>query len=255
MTKLIKTLEYNSGFDFVDMMNEFDYEYVKFMGGRANGTYMLGIDDEDELLYMELPADDYDGKVRRVAALGLKQSIILPGRFNYLCDDTTQSGKSIEFKRTLAECNIVNQFLDDEFTIEGTQLDMEGFFSKSNFTGFTDGLTIKDSSIKVTHMFGDSNGLAEVTFKNCELSSLIGLTSNSDVECVTFEGCSLVVKDNSHLKLHERPLEARCLDEIFGRKTITVNLICCDDSLIEELIKLNSREQQFFRELEINILD
>lgn len=251
----MNVLEYSSGFDFVDMVKEFDYEYVTFMGGRANGTYMLGIDDEDEMLYMELPADDYDGRVRKVAALGLKQSIILPGRINYLCDDTTQSGKSIKFKRTLAECNIVNQFLDDEFTIKGTQLNMEGFFHKSNFTGFDNGLTIKDSSIEVTHMFGDSEGLTEVTFKNCELSSLVGLTQNSDIECVTFEGCSLVVKDNSHLKPHERPLEASCLDEIFGRKTITVNLRCCDDSLIEELMKLNSRAQQFFRELEINILD
>ena len=253
--KLIRTLEYASGFDFVDMMNEFDYEYVKFMGSRTNGTYMLGIDDEDELLYMELPADDYDGEVRRVAALGLKQSIILPGRINYLCESTTQSGKFIKFKRTLSECNIVNQFLDDDVEIEGNQIDMEGFFSKSKFTGFTDGLTIKNSSIEVTHMFGDSKGLTEVTFKNCELSSLIGLTYNSDIECVTFEGCSFVVKDDSNIKPHERRLEATCLDEIFDRKVTTVNLRCCDNSLIEELMKLNSRAQQFFRELEINITD
>ena len=43
---VMNVLEYVSGFDFVDMMQEFDYEYVKFMGGRANGTYMLGIDDD-----------------------------------------------------------------------------------------------------------------------------------------------------------------------------------------------------------------
>ena len=245
---MINTLEDKSGFDFVDMMNEFDGEYIKFMGSTENGTYLVSVDDVDGMLYMKVPVDDYHGIVRKVAALGLKQRIILPGRISYLEDYTTQSGKSVKFKRTLAECNIVNRFLDNEFSIEGTQLDMEGFFSKSNFTEFTGGLTIKNSSIKVTHMFGDSKGLAEVTFKNCELSSLIGLTSNS-------EGCSLVVKDNSQLKPHERPLEASCLDEVFGRKTITVNLICCDDSLIEELIKLNSREQQFFRELEINILD
>lgn len=85
----MNVLEYNSGFDFIDMMNEFDYGYVKFMGGRTNGTYMLGIDDENEMLYMELPADDYDGRVRKVVALGLKQSIILPRRINYLCDSTT----------------------------------------------------------------------------------------------------------------------------------------------------------------------
>ena len=251
----MSVLEYNSEFDFIDMMNEFDYGYVKFMGGRTNGTYMLGIDDENEMLYMELPADDYDGRVRKVVALGLKQSIILPGRINYLYDGTTQSGESIKFKRTLAECNIVNQFLDDEFKIEGTQLDMEGFFHKSNFTGFENGLTIKDSSIEVAYMFWGSKGLSEVTFKNCELSSLVGFTLNSDLESVTFEGCSLIVKDNSNLKPYERRLEASCLDEIFGRKTTTVNLRCCDDSLIEELMKLNSRAQQFFRDLEINILD
>ena len=216
---------------------------------------MLGIDDEDEMLYMELPADDYDGRVRKVVALGLKQSIILPGRINCLCDGTTQSGESIKFKRTLAECNIVNQFLDDEFKIEGIQLDMEGFFHKSNFTGFENGLTIKDSSIEVACMFWGSKGLSEVTFKNCELSSLVGFTLNSDLESVTFEGCSLIVKDNSNLKPYERRLEASCLDEIFGRKTTTVNLRCCNDSLIEELMKLNSRAQQFFRDLEINILD
>ena len=155
----------------------------------------------------------------------------------------------------MAECNIVNQFLDDEFKIEGTQLDMEGFFHKSNFTGFENGLTIKDSSIEVACMFWGSKGLSEVTFKNCELSSLVGFTLNSDLESVTFEGCSLIVKDNSNLKPYERRLEASCLDEIFGRKTTTVNLRCCDDSLIEELMKLNSRAQQFFRDLEINILD
>lgn len=51
MTKLIKTLEYNSGFDFVDMMNEFDSEYVKFMGSTINGTYLVSIDDVDGMLY------------------------------------------------------------------------------------------------------------------------------------------------------------------------------------------------------------
>lgn len=248
-------LEYNSGFDFIDMMKEFDYEYVKFMGGRVNGTYMLGIDDEDEMLYMELPADDYDGRVRKVAALGLKQSIILPGRINYLCDSTTQSGKSIKFKRTLAECNIVNQFLDDEFKVEGTQLDMEGFFHESNFTGFDNGLTIKDSSIEVTNMFGGSKGLTEVAFKNCELSSLVGLTLNSDVECVTFEGCTYVTRDNSNLKFYKRKLEANCLDDIFGHRTTIVNLRDCNSSLIEELIRLTSKSSRFIRELEINILD
>ena len=248
-------LEYKSGFDFVDMMKEFDYEYVKFLGSTDDGTYMLGVDYDDEMLYMKVPVDEYDGKVRRVATLGLKQSIILPGRINYLCDDTTQNGKSIKFKRTLAECNIVNQFLDNEFKIEGTHVDIEGFFHTSNFTGFKNGLTIKDSSIEVAHMFGSSKGLTEVTFKRCELSSLIGLTYNSDIECVTFEGCSFVVKDNSNIKPHQRRLEATCLDEIFDRRVTTVNLRCCDDSLIEELMKLNSRAQQFFRELEINITD
>lgn len=32
VTLVMNVLEYNSGFDFIDMMNEFDYEYVKFMG-------------------------------------------------------------------------------------------------------------------------------------------------------------------------------------------------------------------------------
>lgn len=248
-------LAYNSGFDFVDIIKEFDYDYVKFAGCTSNGTHVLGVDNDDELLYISVPVDEYDGKVRRIAPLGLKQGVILARRINYSGNSTTQSGKSISYKRVLADCNIFNQFLDDEVKIEGNQIDMEGFFSKSNFTGFDNGLTIKDSSIEVAHMFGSSKGLTNVTFKNCELSSLVGLTQNSDIECVTFEGCSLVVKDNSHLKPHERPLEASCLDEIFGRKTITVNLMCCDDSLIDELMKLNSRAQQSFRELEINILD
>ena len=248
-------LAYDSGFDFVDIIKEFDYDYVKFAGCTSNGTYVLGVDNDDELLYISVPVDEYDGKVRRIAPLGLKQGVILARRINYSGNSTTQSGKSISYKRVLADCNIFNQFLDDEVKIEGNQIDMEGFFSKSNFTGFDNGLTIKDSSIEVAHMFGSSKGLTNVTFKNCELSSLVGLTYNSDIECVTFEGCSLVVKDNSNLKAHDRRLEATCLDEIFDRRVTTVNLRYCDDSLIEELMRLNSREQQFFRELEINILD
>ena len=248
-------LAYNSGFDFVDIIKEFDYEYVKFAGCTSNGTYVLGVDNDDELLYISVPVDEYDGKVRRIAPLGLKQGVILARRINYSGNSTTQSGKSISYKRVLADCNIFNQFLDDEVKIEGNQIDMEGFFSKSNFTGFDNGLTIKDSSIEVAHMFGSSKGLTNVTFKNCELSSLVGLTYNSDIECVTFEGCSFVAKDNSNIKTRERRLEATCLDEIFDRRVTTVNLRCCDDSLIEELMRFNSREQQFFRELEINILD
>lgn len=152
-------------------------------------------------------------------------------------------------------CNIVNQFLDDEFEIKGTQIGMEGFFNNSNFVGFDNGLLIRDSSIKVAHMFGNSKDLKDVIFKNCELSSLVGLVSNSDVECVTFEGCSYVARDDSHLKLHERRLEATSLDDIFDYKTKVVNLKHYDISLIEELMQLNEGLQKFFRELEINILD
>lgn len=252
---MINTLKYNSEFDFIDMMNEFDYEYVKFMGSTENGTYLVSIDDVDGMLYMEVPVDDYDGIVRKVAALGLKQRIILPRRISYLEDYTTQSGKSVKFKRTLAGCNIVNLFLDNEFSIEGTQLDMEGFFHRSNFSDFKNGLTIKDSSIEVAHMFGSSKGLANVTFKNCELSSLVGLVSDSEIECVTFEGCKYVAKDYSQLKSWEKRLEATCLDDIFGHNTTTVNLRDCDSSLIEVLMRLTSKSSLFFRELEINITD
>lgn len=252
---MINTLKYDSEFDFIDMMNEFDYEYVKFMGSTENGTYLVSIDDVDGMLYMEVPVDDYDGIVRKVAALGLKQRIILPRRISYLEDYTTQSGKSVKFKRTLAGCNIVNRFLDNEFSIEGTQLDMEGFFHRSNFSDFKNGLTIKDSSIEVAHMFGSSKGLANVTFKNCELSSLVGLVSDSEIECVTFEGCKYVAKDYSQLKSWEKRLEATCLDDIFGHNTTTVNLRDCDSSLIEVLMRLTSKSSLFFRELEINITD
>lgn len=248
-------LKYNSKFDFIDMMNEFDYEYVKFMGSTENGTYLVSIDDVDGMLYMEVPVDDYDGIVRKVAALGLKQRIILPRRISYLEDYTTQSGKSVKFKRTLAGCNIVNRFLDNEFSIEGTQLDMEGFFHRSNFSDFKNGLTIKDSSIEVAHMFGSSKGLTNVTFKNCELSSLVGLVSDSEIECVTFEGCKYVAKDYSQLKSWGKRLEATCLDDIFGHNTTTVNLRDCDSSLIEVLMRLTSKSSLFFRELEINITD
>ena len=252
---MINTLKYNSEFDFIDMMNEFDYEYVKFMGSTENGTYLVSIDDVDRMLYMEVPVDDYDGIVRKVAALGLKQRIILPRRISYLEDYTTQSGKSVKFKRTLAGCNIINRFLDNEFSIEGTQLDMEGFFHRSNFSDFKNGLTIKDSSIEVAHMFGSSKGLTNVTFKNCELSSLVGLVSDSEIECVTFEGCKYVAKDYSQLKSWEKRLEATCLDDIFGHNTTTVNLRDCDRTLIEVLMRLTSKPSLFFRELEINILD
>lgn len=252
---MINTLKYNSEFDFIDMMNEFDYEYVKFMGSTENGTYLVSIDDVDGMLYMEVPVDDYDGIVRKVAALGLKQRIILPRRISYLEDYTTQSGKFVKFKRTLAGCNIVNRFLDNEFSIEGTQLDMEGFFHMSNFSDFKNGLTIKDSSIEVAHMFGSSKGLTNVTFKNCELSSLVGLVSDSEIECVTFEGCKYVAKDYSQLKSWEKRLEATCLDDIFGHNTTTVNLRDCDSTLIEVLMRLTSKSSLFFRELEINITD
>ena len=89
-------MKYNSEFDFIDMMNEFDYKYVKFMGSTENGTYLVSIDDMDGMLYMKVPVDEYDGIVRKIVALGLKQSIILPGRISYLEDYIPQSGKSVK---------------------------------------------------------------------------------------------------------------------------------------------------------------
>lgn len=104
-------------------------------------------------------------------------------------------------------------------------------------------------------MFGNSKCLKDVIFKNCELSSLVGMVSDIDVESVTFEGCSYVARDNSNLKSWERRLEATTLDDVFGWQTKVVNLNHCDVSLIEELMRLNEGSQMFFRELEINILD
>ena len=104
-------------------------------------------------------------------------------------------------------------------------------------------------------MFGSSKGLTNVPFKNCELSSLVGLVSDSEIECVTFEGCKYVAKDYSQLKSWEKRLEATCLDDIFGHNTTTVNFRDCDRTLIEVLMRLTSKSSLFFRELEINILD
>jgi len=247
-------LAYNSGFDFADVVKDLDGDYVKLMGTTIDGRYCFDAGG-DKMIYVHLPMNDNDCMVRKLAVLGIKKNVVLPKKMNFLGNVTNSNGKMVCYKRTLEDCTIVNRQVDDEFEIVGEQINMEGFFHKSNFIDFDNGLVIKDSSIDVSYMFSNSKGLTEVTFKRCDLSSLVGLTYNSDIECVTFEGCSLVVKDNSNLKPHERRLEATCLDEIFDRRVTTVNLRYCDDSLIEELMKLNSREQQFFRELEINILD
>ena len=143
----MNVLEYNSGFDFIDMMNEFDYEYVKFMGGRANGTYMLGIDDEDEMLYMELPADDYDGRVRKVVALGLKQSIILPGRINYLCDSTTHMN------------------CDCDLAIDSSALKVNSMFYNSK--GLSN-LTFEGCSLTDLRKLTLGSDIKEIEFKKCK---------------------------------------------------------------------------------------
>lgn len=247
-------IEYNSGFDFANVVNDLDGDYVKFMGTTINGKYCFGV-GEDEMIYVNLPTDDNDGIVRKLATLRINKNIVLPKKMNFLGNVTNSNGKMVRFKRTLQGCTIVNRQMDDEFEIVGKQIDMEGFFNKSYFIGFDDGLVIKNSSIEVSHMFDDSKGLKNITFKNCELSSLVGLVSNSDVECVTFEECSYMARDDSHLKSYERRLEATGLDEVFGWQTTVVNLKHCDASLIEELMRLNEGHPMFFRELEINILD
>lgn len=192
-------IEYNSGFDFANVVNDLDDDYVKFMGTTINGKYCFGV-GEDEMIYVNLPTDDNDGIVRKLATLRINKNIVLPKKMNFLGNVTNLNGKMVRFKRTLQGCTIVNRQMDDEFEIVGKQIDMEGFFNKSYFIGFDDGLVIKNSSIEVSHMFDDSKGLKNITFKNCELSSLVGLVSNSDVECVTFEDCSYIARDDSHLK-------------------------------------------------------
>lgn len=247
-------IEYDSGFDFIDVVNDLDGDYVKFMGTSIDSRYCFDI-DENNVIHVNLPMDDHDGVVRKVGALGIKKNIILPRKLNYLGNVTNSNGKMIRFKRTLEDCTIVNRQLDDEFEIVGKRIDMEGFFNRSFFIGFDNGLLIRDSSIEVAHMFGNSKCLKDVIFKNCELSSLVGMVSNSDVESVTFEGCAYIARDDSNLKSWERRLEATTLDDVFGWQTKVVNLNHCDVSLIEELMRLNEGSQMFFRELEINILD
>lgn len=251
---MVNTLEYTSGFDFAGAVNDLDGDYVKLMGTTINGKYCFGV-GEDEMIYVNLPTDDNDGIVHKLATLRINKNIVLPKKMNFLGNVTNSNGKIVRYKRTLEDCTIVNRQLDDEFEIVGKQIDMEGFFRKSTFVGFENGLTIKNSSIEVACIFCDSKGLSKVTFKNCELSSLVGLVSNSDVECVTFEDCSYIARDDSHLKSYERRLEATGLDEVFGWQTTVVNLKHCDVSLVEELIRLNEGSPLFFRELEINILD
>lgn len=170
-----------------------------------------------------------------------------------LPEDMYMFGSS--YDNTFEGALVLGSSVDNKLTFGSEYTSVNYMFCNAEFHYLHGELTIFDSILDINSMFYYSKGLHHVTFKNCELSSLVGLTQNSDVECVTFENCSLVVTDNSHLNSWGQKLEAGCLDEIFGRKTTTVNSTGCDDSLIEELIKLNSRVQQFVRELEINILD
>lgn len=251
---MTSVIEYVSGFDFADVIKDLDGDYVKLMGTTINGRYCFNVGD-DKMIYVHLPMNDNDGMVRKLAVLGIKKNVVLPKKMNFLGNVTNSNGKMVCYKRTLEDCTIVNRKLDDEFEIVGKQIDMEGFFNKSYFIGFDNGLTIKNSSIEVAHMFENSKSLKHVIFKNCELSSLVGLVSNSDVEFVTFEDCSYVARDDSHLKSYERRLEASGLDDVFGWQTTVVNLKNCDVSLVNELMRLNEDSPTFLRELEINITD
>lgn len=251
---MTSVIEYVSGFDFADVVKDLDGDYVKLMGTTTSDRYCFGI-GEDKIIYINLPTDEHDGIVRKLAPLRLRKNVVLPKRMNFLGNVTNSNGKMVRYKGTLEDCTIVNRKLDDEFEIVGKQIDMEGFFNKSYFIGFDNGLTIKNSSIEVAHMFENSKSLKHIIFKNCELSSLVGLVSNSDVEFVTFEDCSYVARDDSHLKSYERRLEASGLDDVFGWQTTVVNLKNCDVSLVNELMRLNEDSPTFLRELEINITD
>lgn len=128
-------IEYDSGFDFIDVVNDLDGDYVKFMCTSIDSRYCFDI-DENNVIHVNLPMDDHDGVVRKVGALGIKKNIILPRKLNYLGNVTNSNGKMIRFKRTLEDCTIVNRQLDDEFEIVGKRIDMEGFFNRSFFYWF-----------------------------------------------------------------------------------------------------------------------
>lgn len=65
-------IEYDSGFDFIDVVNDLDGDYVKFMGTSIDSRYCFDI-DENNVIHVNLPMDDHDGVVRKVGALGIKK--------------------------------------------------------------------------------------------------------------------------------------------------------------------------------------
>lgn len=247
-------IEYASGFDFANVLNEFNNEYVRFMGTTIDDKYYMNI-DEDGILNINLPMDDHSGIVRKVAPLGVKKNIVLPRKMNFLGDVTNLVGKMVRFKRTLEDCTIVNRYLDDDFKIVGKRIDMEGFFYKSTFIGFDNGLVIKNSSIEVNFMFAGSRGLKRITFENCELSNLNGLAYYSDVDEVTFVNCSFVENDNSRTTMVVEKQEADSLSDLFDKGFRTLNLKGCDENLIHYLMQLHGASTTYFDNLEINILD
>lgn len=103
---------------------------------------------------------------------------------------------------------------------------------------FDDSITIRGEDVSVSDAFRGTRDIKTVVFRDCELYHFRGLLQDSEVEKLTFEGCSL----SDSFKKNSRKLDAL---KVLSPELRRLEFVSCSDELVAYFEKLVSSSSDF----------
>lgn len=195
-----------------------------------------------------------DGRIVSMKNLGIDRPILLPRvlETGTYTDAFSSKIKPISYYRTFSECVITrrdeNGHVSDIISTNDEFMNMEEMFRDSTFENFQVSLMITRSCLNAKGMFCGTKTLSRVLFNECKFTEIDGLFFESDIESVSFIGCSLDENFNMYTKVST-------LFGVFGSNIKRIELNGCDDKLIASIMYLYRSADYSSFDFEINIIE
>ena len=149
------------------------------------------------------------------------------------CDDFLEASR---IKGLFRNCDL--EFVGCQFELGNNIKSIDKLFMNTDIKAFDDSITIRGGDIGVSDAFRGTRGVKTVVFKDCELYHFRGLLQNSEVETLTFDGCSL----SDSFKKNSQKLDAL---KVLSPKLRRLEFINCSDELVEYFEKLVDSSSDF----------
>ena len=149
------------------------------------------------------------------------------------CDDFQEASK---IKGLFRNCDL--EFVGCQFDLDKNVKSIDKLFMNMDIKAFDDSITIRGEYVSVSDTFRGTRGIKTVVFRDCELYHFRGLLQDSEVEKLTFEGCSL----SDSFKKNSRKLDAL---KVLSPELRRLEFVSCSDELVAYFEKLVSSSSDF----------